>query len=80
MIHILMMIRDKSLSMKMGDLLSLISDDILNKGLFGDDDSGFYTDEGILNDDDMKDLDILTERDWIPFHSDMISNNSYGLS
>jgi hypothetical protein len=47
-----MMIRYRSLSMKMGDLLSLISDDILI-GLFGGDDSGLW-----FGDDDMMDLEL----------------------
>ena len=62
MIHILIVIRDRFLPMKMGDLLSFISDDILIIGirdssigreLFGDIDSGLYIGDGIGISDDI---------------------------
>jgi hypothetical protein len=53
------LIRDKSLSIKIRDLLNLISDDILDKGLFGDDDSGFYIGDNIGINDDMMDLELI---------------------
>ena len=74
-----MMIRDRSLSMKMGDLLNLISDDILFIGLFGGDNMGFWFGDDIGINGDMMDLELvifklLTKWEYILFHSDMISN------
>jgi hypothetical protein len=42
--------------MKMGDLLSLISDDILDKGLFGGDDSGLCIGDGVGINDGMMEM------------------------
>jgi hypothetical protein len=74
-----MMIRDRSLPMKMGGLLSLISDDILFIGLFGGDDMGFWFGDDIGINGDMMDLELailelLTEWEYISFRSDMISS------
>jgi hypothetical protein len=59
MIHILILTRDKSLSVKMGDLLSLISDDILDKRLFGGDDSGLCIGDDIGISGGMMDLELV---------------------
>ena len=59
-----MMIRDRSLSVKMGDLLNLVSDGILDNGLFRDDGliQGFNIDERILIDNSIKELmDLFIE-------------------
>jgi hypothetical protein len=54
-----MIIRDRSLSIKMGDLLSLISDNILFIGLFGGDNSGLWTGDDIGINDDMMNLEFI---------------------
>jgi hypothetical protein len=67
------MIRDRSLPMKMGDLLSLISDDILI-GLFEGDNSRLWFGDNDMMNLELIILDISIIYNWIPFHSDMISN------
>ena len=43
----------------MGDLLNLISDDILFIGLFGGDNSGLWAGDDIGINDDMMDLELI---------------------
>jgi hypothetical protein len=54
----LILARDKSLPVKIGGLLSLTSDGILGKELFGDDDSGLCTEDGIGISGGMMDLEL----------------------
>ena len=54
-----MIIRDRSLSIKMGDLLNLISDDILFIGLFGGDDMRLWFGDDIGINDDIMDLEFI---------------------
>jgi hypothetical protein len=58
MAHVLILARDKSLPVKMGGLLSLASDGILGKGLFGGDDSGLCTGDGIGISGGVMDLEL----------------------
>jgi hypothetical protein len=62
----LIVVRDKSLLVKMRGLLSLVLDSILGSGLFGGDSDGDSSGERVLGSRGMKeltDLDVLTEWD-----------------
>ena len=68
MAHVLTLARDKSLPVKMGGLLSLTSDGILGKGLFGGDGSGLCIGDGVgisggVMDLELAALTVLTGRD-----------------
>jgi hypothetical protein len=78
---VLIVARDKSLPVKMGGLLSLASITILGSRLFGGDSDGDSSGEGVLISGSVKeltDLNVLTERDWTPLRSVIISRKLFG--